>query len=322
MAVLRVPSQYSTLAAAHTAAAPYGDTILISDFVDFGSGLTITKLVNIIVDSDYYSNSYDGFDAMPVFGTSVDHGFLITTNNLAQAPYDNFPVVFEGIKITSQYGCGILELNANATNRTHSVDFIFNRCLRTYVGTSGELVYCPQSTNYLTNFNFLVKNSVFDKFSNRTLTLGQHTGSYFTVEKSVRISSAPYYPTDPGNISYGIDEARNTSTLDYGVGSSAAGFYSDSVATTLAGGQFWSVSGQIQNIPAEIDVNDFKVLLFREDPTNPNYPQGPIKNTTPAADGTWQFNFIDFGYRYGILINPPDGMKGHWLKWYNPVAPV
>jgi hypothetical protein len=83
----------------------------------------------------------------------------------------------------------------------------------------------------------------------------------------------------------------------------------------------YSIFGTITDIPDFVTGDDFKVYLFEErDPLGSNEIKFPeIGSSTLDVSGNWSFTYLPRDKRYGVLIQPPDGMQGHWLRWYNPV---
>jgi hypothetical protein len=96
----------------------------------------------------------------------------------------------------------------------------------------------------------------------------------------------------------------------------------------------YALYGEITDIPAHIDTTDFQIELYQEVGSYTNKkslsPLGvkgfdEVIQTSTDPDpvirkGTWRWDFLPPGTRYGVLIQPPDGMQGHWLRWYQPEA--
>jgi len=99
-------------------------------------------------------------------------------------------------------------------------------------------------------------------------------------------------------------------------------------------GPNYALYGEITDIPPHIDTTDFVVALYVENGSYTNKMShvpisikgfGEVVQTSFDPDpvlykGTWRFDYLPLNQRYGVLIHPPDGMQGHWLRWYQPEA--
>lgn len=98
----------------------------------------------------------------------------------------------------------------------------------------------------------------------------------------------------------------------------------------------YALYGEITDIPPHIDTTDFVIELYQERGSYTNKkPLAPLSvkgfdeviQTSFDPDpvlykGTWRFDYLPPTNRLGVLINPPDGMQGHWLRWYQPESLV
>ena len=91
----------------------------------------------------------------------------------------------------------------------------------------------------------------------------------------------------------------------------------------------YRIYGTVTDIPTFVDPTDFEIRLYPEKTPQGNdmgfapiemIPLSLIETVGDKWSGSWEFNYLLPTRRYGILINPPDGMQGHWLRWYNPAV--
>jgi hypothetical protein len=99
-------------------------------------------------------------------------------------------------------------------------------------------------------------------------------------------------------------------------------------------GDNYALYGEITDIPEFQDLSDFTIMLYGElggVGSNSNVMTGaPIAakgfDSTEVQDagppvlykGYWRFDYLPHDRRFGVLIHPPEGMQGHWLRWYTP----
>lgn len=312
MTIRMVPTtEYPTPQAAYDACADYGDTILFLAEMDIY--LSIRKLVNLIASPAIYNNNYNDF--ITTNFTTDTSCFRIYFHDFPTFPPD-MTMLIEGFN--TQLG-GIAYLESSDTDLatlSNPLHVHFNRCK----SLGSRLLFSGDANDTTPKLNWTFSNCEADKWADARRYSNPEAGSFLIVEKTAW-TGASYYRINNSSATYVDDSVDNFTTPLYGVGSADTGeMYGSSVGDQIINEAYWSVSGQIQNIPLEVDTADFKVLLFQENPLLPNYPLGPLAATNINPDGTWEFSLLAPDRRYGVLINPPDGMKGHWLKWYNPAG--
>jgi len=322
MTIRTVPSpEYPTFDAAYAATAPYGDTILLGASPNTRY-FSIKKIVNLIVLPSVYNNNYNDWLQTDMQSTQGGSLFDLCLEEFPDTPVP-MQMLIEGFHSRGPAPSFRVYTDAGFAHRTQNLELVFNRVGHRSgdsISTSDAVLQNMDSHDYLDTLNFHIKYCESGEFWDVDQYSSRSANSHLIVEKCIFTAGDPNLK-DGGSTLYQATDFVTSQTAGYGAGNPATGeMYGTALGEQFVNDAFWSVSGVIQNIPVEVDTADFKVLLFREHPTISNLPIGPMEVTNINPDGTWEFTLLDPSNRYGVLINPPDGMKGHWLKWYNPAG--
>ena len=318
--IRRVPQDYGTIALAH-AAASNGDIIYIAS-QENAAVVTITKAVHLVGAGGL--NASVSSDATS-FGINVSSGnntvgvlnYNLSSSNAASVPY----LLLENLRVRQTFG--------GVSGRVKSLRLLgsvpagglyINRCelVCTYNQTNVR-VFEIESTGWVLTFDRCVL-----AHARSTAPIGEYTSPLTSgVLNKCLLSSA--LQTEDNAENWTTKDVVTTATTGYGTTPT------DGIALRLDDLDFetYRIYGTVTDIPNFVTPDQFEIRLYPEKTLQGNdmgfaplemIPLSLIETIGDKWSGSWEFNYLMPTRRYGVLINPPDGMQGHWLRWYNPAV--
>lgn len=310
--IRRVPEDYVSFASAQ-AAADSGDIIYING--RFNELWTLTKAVHVVGAGGLSDNVFSSSTAKGTYSDQVHNGVLVFNLSTAEAAKLPF-ILIENIYIYNPTGGISTEQSVLRFMGVAPPQIIFNRCLiRAWLG-------------YYFNFNSPGFNIYFDRCRFLHQNTGYDWGRYYAdlgEGRVVKCLVTGGLRSNDLTKNWVENDVVTTSTTGYGP------VPTDGIVLRWEDFDYeaFRIYGTVTDIPDFILPSQFEVRLYPEKTPQGNniglYPH-EIKPLTLAVDngsswdGSWEFNYLLPTRRYGVLINPPDGMQGHWLRWYNPAV--
>lgn len=321
--IRRVPQDYLTVESAY-AAAESGDIIYLSKNVT--ECLVIEKAVHLVGGGGLSVPTLDESNGYKIYFARSSSKPYVIRYNLTPAEAAKVPflltenLVIEGRSSDAEY------FVLNFTGSTPSSGFVFNRCAIISPNWSS---YTNRSICFTSSGNLALFSRC--RIGRRTDGTTQ-TAFYSTVlPQTVNIDKCWIRSTNWVNPNF-----AEYPLSDYITESSTTEGYGTTVDPSLV--LRWEdldyealrLYGTVTDIPDFVEGTDFEIRLYPEKTPQGNdmgfYPieMVPLSWVTDNENGTWngswEFNYLLPTRRYGVLINPPDGMQGHWLRWYNPAV--
>lgn len=316
--IRRVPQDYATVVLAHTAAES-GDIIYLSSQVTLTSTFVVTKAVHLIGAGELTDTVFSLSTAFGLFSNSSAFGTLRYNLSAVEAAKVPFLLV-ENIAISNTDGnfvsgvMGIVELYGSVP--THGI--VFNRCL---INRNAGNPFYIQSTGWKIELNrSLTTRSSINAYTGLA-SYGSpiNSGQIIKSRLPVALTSADLAQN------WETKDLVTTATTGYGpVPVDGIVLRMDELDATN-----YRIYGTVTDIPNFVLPSHFHIRLYQEltpqgnDVGNVALETRQLTLVTQGAtswSGSWEFAMLLPTRRYGVLINPPDGMQGHWLRWYNPAV--